>query len=114
MINQIHNPIQYLNSEYKGQMAKPYKSYFDFYFEDAIVGTDLKVSSIRKYENKTHKLLIFHLGTGQEFELASTGKIPIKKEFKFSEKLETIMDAVFIEPVLHHGKGFDYFKMNEK
>jgi len=111
---EITKALQYLNSEYKGQMAKPYKSYFDFYFDDTIVGTDLKISSNRKYENKTHKLLIFHLGTGQEFELASTGKIPIKKEFKFSEKLETIMDAVFIEPVLHHGKGFDYFKLNEK
>jgi len=106
--------IQYLHSDYNGNIAKPYKDYFEFYFEDAIIGKDLKISSIRTYENSTHKLLIFHLGTGQEFEEAATGKLPTKKEFKFNREITTIKDAVFTEPVLHHGKGFDYFKLNKK
>lgn len=107
-------PIQYLSSSYKGEIAKPYKEYFEFYFENAIIGTDLKISSIREYENSSHQLLIFHLGTGQEFEGATTGKLPEKQEKKFNRELQTLEDAIFKEPILHHGKGFDYFKLNKK
>ena len=57
---------------------------------------------------------VFHLGTGQEFEEAKTQKLPIKKEREFEKELRTIKDAIFIEPILHHGKGFDYFKINKK
>lgn len=107
-------PIRYLNSEYNGEIAKPYKEYFEFYFENAITGTDLKISSVREYENSFYKLLVFHLGTGQEFKEVNTDKFPSKKEVKFDKELRTIKDAIFIEPILHHGKGFDYFIMNKK
>jgi len=107
-------PIHYLDTVFQGEIARHYKAYFEFYFEDSIIGTDLKISSIREYENNYYKLLIFHLGTGQQFELAATGKLPQKKEIKFTKELNTIKDAIFTEPILHHGKGFDYFKLNKK
>lgn len=106
--------IKFLKANYKGEIAKPYKEYFDFYFEDAVVGKDLKISSMREFENSSFKLLIFHLGTGQEFEDLETAKIPDKKEMTNDKELKTIKDAIFVEPILHHGKGFDYFKMDEK
>ena len=78
---QEEHPIYYLGKEYEGEIAKPYKKSFDFYFKssDQIMGTDLKISSIRQYENSTHKLLIFYLGTGQELIEAETNKLPEKK-----------------------------------
>jgi hypothetical protein len=106
--------IHFLSSEYKGKIANPYKDYFRNYFQVSdIMGIDLKVSSIRSYENSKYKLLVFHLGTGQEFKDAITNKYPEKKEYEFDKELNNSIDAVFIEPILHHGKGFDYFVMNE-
>lgn len=107
-------PIHFLNTAYQGEIAKPYKKYFDFYFEDATVGIDLKISSVREYENSSYKLTIFHLGTGQEIGLPEIDEDDQKQEYKFDKPLSTIQDAVFTEPILHHGKGFDYFRLSKK
>ena len=31
--------------------------------------------------------------------------------YQFDKELKTIETAIFVEPILHHGKGFDYFQM---
>ena len=114
-INEKKNhQIHYLSENYTGEIAKQYKEYFKAHFDSSdIIGTDLKISSIRQYENSSYKLLIFHLGTGQEPEEVETGKLR-KKEYKFDREFKTIEDVIFIEPILHHGAGFDYFKMDKK
>ena len=110
--DKLHN-IHFLNSNYNGIIAKPYREYYENYYKSEIIGFDLKISSIRIYENSIFNLLIFHLGTGQEFKSALTDEYPEKTEYKYQKELIDFKDAIFIEPVLHHGKGFDYFILNE-
>ena len=109
------HPIYFLDSTYKGEMAKPYLDYFEFYFDQAssVIGEDLKISSVRRLQNTTQSIVLFHLGTGQEFKEPNTDKYPIKKEYEFENTLKTLEDAVYLEPILHHGKGFDYFVLSD-
>lgn len=108
--------IRCLDSDYEGEIGKLYRDYFDYYHGDSdrLLGFDLKISSIRRYQNSSHMLLIFHLGTGQEFTGPGFEEFAKKKETEFDKELDTLEDATFMEPILHHGKGFDFFKLDER
>jgi|GEM_PF-2745527 len=112
-------PIKYLSKDYDGAIAKPYREYVSFYLEDSedyesALGQYLSISSIRTYENSSMELLVFHLGMGQEFEPLDSTMTNKKKETQYHKQLKNLEDAIFVEPILHHGKGFDYFQISKK
>ncbi len=101
-------PIAFLQSNYTGDIASDYHAYFENYFnEHSVRGFDLDISSIRWYESNSYRLLVFHLGAGH---------IPGRADGKPREPLvkHIGLSEVFEEPMLHHGKGFDYFVLKEK
>lgn len=63
----------------------------------------LGINSIRKYELGTEQLTIIHLGVGNNLFSTDEENDPIKLQD------EVLKHEVFQEPVLHHGKGFDFF-----
>ncbi|MDF1698552.1 MAG: hypothetical protein P1U56_22055 [Saprospiraceae bacterium] len=113
--NDLVHSISYLDSSYTDEIASAYKEYFDFYFDSSrnVVGIDLKISSIRIYENSQGSILVFHLATGQEFLDPETGEYPEKSPYSYDFPLQNINDGIFQEPILHHGKGFDYYLLKK-
>ena len=83
------------------------------------------ISSVRIYKTKRIELIIGHIETGHEISMGWITDNPNKKpknendivicakehkpEFDFN-KLE---NAVYEEPLLHHGYGFDFFIVNK-
>ena len=103
-------PIKFFSTEYTGNIGKKYLDYhYAYSVEGDTVGLDLRISSIRIYRNLNRELIMFHLSTGQEFKDAGTNLIPPRKEYSLEKKLVELKDATFKEPILHHGKGFDYY-----
>jgi len=64
---------------------------------------NLGISSVRRFSIGTKKLTVFHLGNGSM--LNERKKSRYKADFAFAD----IDKSTFIEPVLHHGNGFDFF-----
>ena len=50
-----------------------------------------------------------HLATGHEISLAEDGEITLAKEYKPTFAFTDIKKSNYIEPLLHHGYGFDTF-----
>lgn len=70
----------------------------------------LYVNSVRQFRIGTKKLTVVHVGSGQTMNLAEGGTYPPgNKEYKPKESFNDICRTVFMEPVLHHGTGFDFF-----
>tara|TARA_R110002049_G_scaffold199382_3_gene369499 strand:+ start:3530 stop:4330 length:801 start_codon:yes stop_codon:yes gene_type:complete len=79
------------------------------------------ISSVRIYKTKDLELVIGHLATGHEVSMGWITDNPEKKEtengdtikprkeyrpdFKFNE----LYTAVYQEPLMHHGSGYDFF-----
>jgi hypothetical protein len=62
---------------------------------------NLGISSVRQFAVNGKKITVVHLGTGTGF--GADGQ-EYKPKFAFND----IDKSVFLEPVLHHGNGFDY------
>lgn len=62
------------------------------------------IGSIRKYTSKHIELIVIHTQAGSKFV---EQKLP---EVKFSH----VSDAIYLEPILYHGNGIDYFIVRKK
>jgi hypothetical protein len=69
----------------------------------------LYINSVRIYQIAGKRLTVVHLGTGQIHELPDGKTDPPGKEYTPEFSFQTIDDSIFIEPVLHHGHGFDFY-----
>ncbi|MEW6469474.1 MAG: hypothetical protein AB1458_11135 [Bacteroidota bacterium] len=80
----------------------------NYYYTGTSVG--MYVSSVRLYTSKTMTLVIAHLGTGHEIGLREEdGQLPAAKEYQPKLEFKDIKLAVYTEPIMHHGYGFDIF-----
>ena len=86
-------------------------SYYGFFDEDdeetcppeiKIPKGVLYINSVRRFDLNGQKLTIVHLGTG-DFSFHKS------KEYAAKFPFNNINHSVFEEPVLHHGRGFDFF-----
>lgn len=73
--------------------------------------TELNISSVRIYETETATLVLAHLETGQTLVAADADDNPPNRSKEYIPELEfsDIEKAVYQEPLLHHGNGFDIF-----
>ena len=84
--------------------------YYGFFNDDEADDPEIKIpkgifyiNSVRRFDLNGQKLTIVHIGTGDMiFKLKSKEYAP---KFPFKD----INHSVFEEPVLHHGRGFDFF-----
>lgn len=70
---------------------------------------NLYINSVRQFQIGGKKLTIVHIGCGQISELSEGKTYPPGKEYKPKFAFTDLENSVFVEPVLHHGHGFDYF-----
>lgn len=82
---------------------------------------DLCVNSVRVYKTKTTKLIIAHLCTGDQLDMGlltddpkkvgstEEGDVRLTREYKPTFAFTDIKKATYVEPLLHHGYGFDVF-----
>ncbi len=70
---------------------------------------ELSLSSVRQYSIGGKKLTVVHIGAGQGFEYLEGEEKPVSKEYQPKTAYNDIYKSVFIEPVIHHGHGFDFF-----
>lgn len=69
----------------------------------------LFIGSIRRYQIGNKKLLIIHIGSGQNLNFPSQ-TVDNSSNHKYNIlEFSDINKTIFIEPVLFHGVGFDYF-----
>ena len=85
----------------------------------------LYISSIRTYKSESMTLVLTHLETGHEISMGwitdDPNKKPeeegdpviVSKEHKPDIEFKVIDKAVYQEPLLHHGYGFDIFVIKE-
>lgn len=83
-------------------------------FDDAELSTKsfegkLFINSVRQFQIGNKKLSIVHIGSGLSYDIEEA--LPSKQKKEFNPKLQfpTIDQIVFIEHVLHHGHGFDFY-----
>jgi hypothetical protein len=70
---------------------------------------NLYISSVRTYIIGSQKVFVFHLGNGHVFESVNGGFYPPgTKQSNSDFNPQNIENSVFINPVLHHGNGFDF------
>lgn len=119
-----------LNKDYVVYEGKKYQtyivqdtSYYGFgrspYHPETITG--LYINSVRVYRTKTMKLVIAHLATGHEISMGwitndpkkagktEYGEITLSKEYEPDFAFTDIMKSTYVEPLIHHGYGFDIF-----
>jgi len=104
------NALLYKNKKYPLDIVKD-TLYYGFGVKGALeaVGIPYHISSYRIYETKTVKLIVFHLATGNGLYDREERNEPPNKEHKPKFKFKNIKTAVYEEPLLHHGFGFDAF-----
>jgi len=103
-----HIPIAFFQPTYSGNLAQSYLNFRAPYPLDT-TGIDLKALSIRKYSNSSIELLVVHLATGHVLQPA-VGKIeaaPGPQPPQYEKR--SMRNGAYAEPVLHHGKGFDFY-----
>lgn len=80
---------------------------FEGYFDED--SSFLDISSIRKFKAGKKSLIITHLGYGQRMASADgTSSFPEGIEYKPKFQFNKLNKSIFIEPVMHHGNGFDF------
>ncbi|MBF0227871.1 MAG: hypothetical protein HQK76_20685 [Desulfobacterales bacterium] len=90
-------------------------SVFDFLDESELQAgfkeyNTLFISSVRRLRVGNNFMTILHLGTGHSLNVdIETGEPYPPEEYKPDFSFDSLKKSTFIEPVLHHGKGFDYF-----
>lgn len=82
-----------------------------------ITEAPMYINSVLKYHNSEINLMLVHLGTGHEIYLREKYKddkdfspYPIEEQKPVFSK-RSISQAIYIEPILHHGFGFDVFEL---
>ncbi len=105
----IPDALLYKNKKYPLDILKD-TLYFGFGTKDVLetLYVPYHISSYRIYEAGTVKLIVFHLGTGDDLYMREEYKTPAK-EHKPKFNFKNIKTAVYEEPLLHHGFGFDAF-----
>lgn len=106
--------IHVLDTTSVSELGKFYRDYKAYLGGENTVDDILSISSIRRYENSKYSLLAFQLGTGDIPSFINEDTVVEKTIKRIDVKNKTLDQCVFIEPILHHGKGFDYFVMEEK
>lgn len=88
-----------------------FEDYFLFNNSGQILTTSLmqslNVSSVRKFKAGTKELTIVHLGSGERMPISET-EYEQGKEYPGSEPFNNLHNSVYHEPLLHHGRGFDF------
>jgi hypothetical protein len=69
---------------------------------------NLELSTVRLFTVGDKKLLIYHLGTGNKGSPADGSKV-IARERSADFDFTSLKNSVYVEPILHHGTGFDVF-----
>ena len=98
--------------EDKTAISAPVFSYYGFFNDDEEDIYELEmempkgvfyINSVRRFDLNGQKLTIVHLGTGDMLFKSKSKEYAPKFPFK------DINHSIFVEPVLHHGRGFDFF-----
>jgi hypothetical protein len=119
--------INYKKKQYLINIIKD-TTYYGFnkdpYFNDGL--SNFPISSTRIYNTKSHELVVSHFETGHELSMGYITHDPNKKstsendvviyleEHKPNIPFNTIENAIYKEPLLHHGYGFDLFILHKK
>ena len=86
-----------------------------------IVLNDLSVNSVRIFKSSKFTVVMVHLATGDELSMnlitndpmnvgnTEDGEIRLAKEYMPSFVFNDIKNSTYVEPLLHHGFGFDVF-----
>ena len=97
-------------------MASTLVSYYGGYEEMASLAKSFKgnfyINSVREFKIGAKRLTVVHLGSGDSFELTDGGTYPPGKEYNAKFSFTDLTKSTFVEPVLHHGKGFDFYIWN--
>ncbi|MDR1761312.1 MAG: hypothetical protein LBR55_02565 [Bacteroidales bacterium] len=106
-IYKIPDALLYKNKKYPLDIIKD-TLYYGFKGALEYIEIPRYISSYRIYEAGTVKLVVFHLGRGDDLYMREEYKTPAK-EHKPKFNFKDIKTAVYEEPLLHHGFGFDAF-----
>lgn len=116
--------FKYKNTEYVIKFEENKKDKASALFIDDL--SSYYLSSVRIYKAKGVELVIGHLATGHEVSMGWITKNPEEKEtkdgYKYKARKEYLPDfklkelytAIYQEPLMHHGYGFDFFIVTEK
>lgn len=69
----------------------------------------LFISSVREFSIGDQVLTVIHLGSGQQSEKVDGSVYPPGEEYEADFPFDKLEKSIFLEPVLHHGHGFDFF-----
>ncbi len=70
--------------------------------------SEINISSTRLYKTEGFELMVLHLANGHKMKAVNEPDLP-PKEYTPDWVFSNIKSAVYEEPVLHHGYGFDVF-----
>lgn len=115
---------------YKNKKHQISLNKFERFKESALYSNSLTsyyISSTRVYKYKHIELAVAHLETGHEVSMGWITDPPnqkpvnediynpniISKEHKPKIQFNKLNEAIYEEPLLHHGYGFDYFVVNK-
>ena len=79
-----------------------------YYKDELAAARFLELSSARVFTVDNRTLLVYHLGKGDKGTPADGSKI-VPKEYKAENDFTTLKNSIYVEPILHHGYGFDVF-----
>lgn len=104
---QIKHPIPFLNDSLSilTNLINHFKGNYDSSLSVKILRNNLRINSIRYFEIGDETLIIHHFGVGSQLY----SDIAHDEENSISNTFKNINSSVFIEPVLHHGHGFDFY-----
>lgn len=111
----LYNSKKYSFNIIQDKTNYPFKGYLDH----EVNTTNMYLSSIRKYSTKTMTLVLAHLETGHETVMEYVTTNPNKiadgepymlaNEHKPKFEFKNMKTAVYKEPLMHHGYGYDVF-----